>query len=205
MNRLPRSTLTLLAVLAALVIVTGTVLLTARSPEDRLAALAPRADTLPSLPARSAANSVDFSRVREAALFYATRTYLPPPDPTRAGPPRPDYQFVAVMILPNDRSVAYLRSADRSTVVKVRLGESLGGWPVVAIEPRRVLLSLDGQQVEITSSTPASVPGLSRVTLSAPAAAPKTGVRVLGNASGRAAASVPTRVETEARLYRPPQ
>ena len=176
------------------------------SPVDEARTVQPRLLDVPAPPV-SLAPVVDYEALRNQALFHATRAYVAAPDPSKAGPARPDYQFVAALIMPNNRSIAYVRHPGQPQSRKIGINDDLDGWQVASIEQQRIVLKTSTDTFEIAAEHKVTGLGITRVVLAQSTNnQPTSGARVLG-----AQGSIPLQnrsavgQETEARLYRPPQ
>jgi hypothetical protein len=150
------------------------------------------------------------STLQDRPLFYASRHSYTPPPPSAlpVAPPKPDYRLVGTFVIPSKPTVA-LMSSPAGASRKVKAGDDLDGWSVVAVENGRVVLQFQGQTTEITSSGKTGSTGLQRMPIPlAPQAAQNStsGVRVLGNEMPRVSLSqsVPDVPSSSPRLYRPP-
>jgi hypothetical protein len=102
------------------------------------------------------AQSLDrLSATRDRPLFSPTRRPTPPPPP-----PPPEQPPVAVVPQPPNLTLSGIvmddegaRAIIRSSATKadrVQIGDDIGGWKVVQIEGRRLVLSLDGRFATFT-------------------------------------------------------
>src|SRR5215470_6294154 len=95
------------------------------------------------------------SATRDRPLFSPTRRPTPPPPP-----PPPEQPPVAVVPQPPNLTLSGIvmddegaRAIIRSSATKadrVQIGDDIGGWKVVQIEGRRLVLSLDGRFATFT-------------------------------------------------------
>jgi len=87
--------------------------------------------------------SVDaFSAINDRSLFDAERRAIAPAStPTQGGaaPPPPNVVLVGVIIDARDR-LALVKTPESPLAVSVKLGASIGGWQVSAIEADRIVL-----------------------------------------------------------------
>jgi hypothetical protein len=129
-----------------------------RPPFDRTpdpSALADKAGETPALPAEGgalpsplAAQPLDrLSATRERPLFSPTRRPPPPPPPVVAAPeppppPPPDVALFGI-VMDGDEAHAVVRAGPAEKVMRVRVGDDIGGWKVAQIDGRRLILSLD--------------------------------------------------------------
>lgn len=179
-----------------------------------------RTDELLATPARDiklAVGSVDLppagadvASIQDAALFHASRRFYvaPPPNPVPVAPPRPDYRLAGTFVVPNKPNAAWLMSNSTQQSLRVKVGESVGGWTVQGIEKGRVLLQYENETMQIGDPARPATGGLNVVPMKRTTIATATGVKMLGNP----AAPVPgpqieqgaAPVGGDARLYRPP-
>jgi hypothetical protein len=188
-----------------------------------LAALAwngTRTDELLATPARDvpvAVGSIDLpppgadvASIQDAALFHASRRFYvaPPPSSVPVAPPRPDYRLAGTFVVPNKPTAAWLMSNSTQQSLRVKVGESVGGWNVQGIEKGRVLLQYENETVQIGDSGRPVSGGLNVVPMKRTTIATATGVKVLGNPGATVPGSQIEQgappVSGEARLYRPP-
>jgi hypothetical protein len=104
------------------------------------------------------AGSTDLSAIRDNAIFYAHRSFYQPPHPGQ-NVPLPEYDFSGSIALPQGKKVAFVRRKSDKSTKTVHVGDDLDGWRVEQIDPSRVVLTRDAQQVEIKSPSQ-SDPGL---------------------------------------------
>jgi hypothetical protein len=103
--------------------------------------------------------SVDLLAIRDNAVFYTHRSFYQPPHPGQSVPV-PEYEFAGSMALPQGKKVAFVRRKSDKSNKTVHVGDDLDGWRVELIDPNRVVLARDAQQVEIKAATSQSEPGL---------------------------------------------
>jgi hypothetical protein len=103
--------------------------------------------------------SVDLLAIRDNAVFYTHRSFYQSPPPGQSVPV-PEYEFAGSMALPQGKKVAFVRRKSDKSNKTVHIGDDLDGWRVELIEPGRVVVAKDAQQVEIKSATSQSEPGL---------------------------------------------
>lgn len=91
------------------------------------------------------------SATRERPLFAPTRRQPPPPslvatreEPPAPPPPPPSIELSGVIMDAVDAR-ALIRSASTNQIMRVRVGDEIGGWKVVLIERRQLVLSLEGR------------------------------------------------------------
>ena len=100
------------------------------------------------LPSPLAAQPLDrLSATRERPLFSPTRRPPPPPPPVVAAPeppppPPPDVALFGI-VMDGDEVHAVVRAGPAEKVMRVRVGDDIGGWKVAQIDGRRLILSLD--------------------------------------------------------------
>ena len=104
------------------------------------------------LPSPLAAQPLDrLSATRERPLFSPTRRPPPPPPPVVAPPepptPPPPPPSVALfgIVMDGDEAHAIVRAGPADKIMRVAVGDDIGGWKVAQIEERRLVLSLDGR------------------------------------------------------------
>jgi hypothetical protein len=102
------------------------------------------------LPSPLAAQPLDrLSATRERPLFSPTRRPPPPPPPVVSAPepppPPPPPPNVALfgIVMDGDEAHAVVRTGPADKIMRVRVGDEIGGWKVAEIEGRRLVLSLD--------------------------------------------------------------
>lgn len=102
---------------------------------------------VPPLPAVSAGTPLlDSALIRDRALFYSARAWVPPPAPPA---PVPAYQVASLLILPDGKSVAIVKSASQPASVKLHVHDGLEGWTVEEISMAHVVLSNQNQRAEL--------------------------------------------------------
>jgi len=102
------------------------------------------------LPSPLAAQPLDrLSATRERPLFSPTRRPPPPPPPVVAAPPPPpppppppDVALFGI-VTDGDETQAVVRAGPAAKIMRVRVGDDIGGWKVAEIDGRRLVLSLD--------------------------------------------------------------
>jgi hypothetical protein len=102
------------------------------------------------LPSPLAAQSLDLlSATRKRPLFSPTRRPPAPPAPIvnapEAPPPPPPPPDVALfgIVMDGDEARAVVRTGPAQKIMRVRIGDDIGGWKVSQIEGRRLVLSRD--------------------------------------------------------------
>jgi hypothetical protein len=124
-------------------------------------ALTNKAGETPALPARSSEGAATpssplatqpldhLSATRERPLFSPTRRPPPPPPPVVSAPeppppplPPPDVALFGI-VMDGDEAHAVVRAGPANRIMRVRVGDDIGGWKVAQIEGRRLVLSLD--------------------------------------------------------------
>jgi len=181
-------------------------------------AIAPDATTSKKVALDVPGRSIDFLAVQSAAAFYETRQFYVPPI-VESKPPRPDFRLVGTMALPQKPMVAMLVHNQTGIQSKVRKGEQLEGWTVISVEPKRVLLQLGDDQLEVNTKSGGSLSGSPTNAVQASASVgemssgnvPSGGVRVLGspapaqgNSMQGSSGMMLRAPSSESRLYRPP-
>jgi general secretion pathway protein N len=95
-----------------------------------------------------------FSVTRDRPLFSPTRrppapppaaAALPPPPP----PPPPDVLLLGV-VMDGDDAHALVRTGAAGKILRLRIGDEIGGWKVGQIESRKVVLLLNGRTATFT-------------------------------------------------------
>ncbi len=102
------------------------------------------------LPSPLAAQPLDrLSATRERPLFSPTRRPPPPPppvviapEPPPPPPPPPDVALFGI-VMDGDEAHAVVRAGAAGKIMRVRVGDDIGGWKVAQIEGRRLVLSRD--------------------------------------------------------------
>jgi hypothetical protein len=104
------------------------------------------------LPSPLAAQPLDrLSATRERPLFSPTRRPQPPPPVVAAAPepppppaPPPNVALFGI-VMDGDEARAVVRAGPAEKIMRVGIGDDVGGWKVAQIEGRRLVLSLDGR------------------------------------------------------------
>jgi general secretion pathway protein N len=104
-----------------------------------------------------AAQTLDrLSATRERPLFSPTRRPPPPPPEIVRGPepppppaPPPNVALFGI-VMDGEEARAVVRAGPANQVVRVRIGDDVGGWKVSQIEGRKLVLSLDGRLATFT-------------------------------------------------------
>ena len=84
--------------------------------------------------------------IRDRAVFYISRVWIPPPAPPL---PTPAYHVASVLVLPDGKSVAIVRKTGGTDSTKLHLHDSLDGWSVAEIALNHVVLSNQTQRTEL--------------------------------------------------------
>ncbi len=113
-------------------------------PQDPKPSLSPLANPL----VKQSLSSLDMTRQRP--LFAPSRHKPPPPEkrpvvavtPPPQPPPPPTVSLLGI-VKEDDGTRAVLKSGGSDKVVRVRIGDDVGGWKIAEITARRVTLSLD--------------------------------------------------------------
>jgi general secretion pathway protein N len=97
------------------------------------------------------------SATRDRPLFSPTRRPPAPPPPIVVAPappppPPPPPPNVALygVVMDGEEARAVIRSGPTEKVVRVRIGDNVGGWRVAQIEGRKLVLALDGRLATFT-------------------------------------------------------
>jgi general secretion pathway protein N len=97
------------------------------------------------------------SASRDRPLFATSRRPPPPPPPpvTIAAappppPPLPPNVSLIGIVVEADEARAVVRVPPKNDVIRVHIGEAIGGWRVTQIEGRKLVLSLNDQSVTFT-------------------------------------------------------
>jgi hypothetical protein len=105
------------------------------------------------------------SATRKRPLFSPTRRPPPLPEPIVRGPeppppplPPPHVALFGI-VMDGDEARAIVRTSPADHVVRVRIGDDVGGWKVAQIEARRLVLALDGRVATFTMFTGNSAGG----------------------------------------------
>ena len=101
-------------------------------------------------PSPLAAQPLDrLSATRERPLFSPTRRPPAPPppvvqapEPPPPPPPPPDVALFGI-VMDGDEAQAVVRAGAADKMMRVRVGDDIGGWKVAQIDGRRLILSLD--------------------------------------------------------------
>ena len=104
------------------------------------------------LPSPLAAQPLDrLSATRERPLFSPTRRSLPPPPVVAAAPepppppaPPPNVALFGI-VMDGAQAHAVVRAGPAENIMRVGIGDDIGGWKVAHIEGRRLVLSLNGR------------------------------------------------------------
>jgi hypothetical protein len=94
-----------------------------------------------------------FSATRDRPLFSPTRRPpLPPPVLVAAPPPPPLPPNVALLgvIMDGEQAQAVVRAGPTEKVLRVSIGDDIGGWKVGQIEERKLVLLLNGRTATFT-------------------------------------------------------
>jgi hypothetical protein len=106
-------------------------------------------------------HALDVARLQESPLFYETRRLYVPPAPTAlATPPRPDFKFAGVFIVPGKPPIALLIDNASGVSRKVKPGDNVNGWTVQAVENKRVLLAYASENMELAGPIHAGGSGM---------------------------------------------
>jgi hypothetical protein len=91
---------------------------------------------------------------RERPLFSPTRRPPPPPVVQSAAPPPPPPPPPNValfgVVMDGDEARAIVRTGPAAAVMRVRVGDDIGGWRVAQIDGRRIVLVLDDRIATFT-------------------------------------------------------
>jgi general secretion pathway protein N len=105
------------------------------------------------------------STTRERPLFSPTRRPPPPPPVVRNAEPPPPPPLpppnVALfgVVMDGDEVRAIVRTAAAANVMRVRVGDDIGGWRVAQIDGRRLVLVLDDRIATFTMFAGSSAKG----------------------------------------------
>lgn len=91
--------------------------------------------------------------IQDRALFYPTRQFYVPPAPGITSSPKPDYRLLGTILTTGRPAVALLQPTGSAVTKRVRPGDDLEGWTVLAVERTRVRLRHDADQYEIEGAT----------------------------------------------------
>jgi len=96
------------------------------------------------------------STTRERPLFSPTRRPPAPPPkivvapaPPAPPPPPPNVALYGI-VMDGEEARAMIRSGPTEKMMRVRIGDDVGGWKVAQIEGRKLVLSLDGRLATFT-------------------------------------------------------
>jgi type II secretory pathway component PulC len=96
------------------------------------------------------------SATRERPLFSPTRRPPPPPppvvhapEPPPPPPPPPDVALLGI-VMDGDEARAVIRTSPAAKVMRVGIGDDIGGWTVRQIEEQHLVLSLDDRIETVT-------------------------------------------------------
>jgi general secretion pathway protein N len=93
------------------------------------------------------------SSTRDRPLFSPTRRPpAPPPIVAAAPPPPPPAPDVALLgvVMDGDEARAVVRAGPAAKILRVGIGDDIGGWKVGQIEARQLVLLLDGRTATFT-------------------------------------------------------
>jgi len=128
------------------------------------------------LPSPLAAQPLDrLSATRARPLFSPTRRPPAPPPPVVVAseppppPPPPDVALFGI-VMDGDGAQAVVRAGPADKIVRVRVGDDIGGWKVAQIDGRRLILSLDDRIATFLMFAGNSANGAPRTGAEAPAA-----------------------------------
>jgi hypothetical protein len=129
------------------------------------------------LPSPLAAQPLDrLSATRERPLFSPTRRPPPrpppvvvAPEPPPPPPPPPDVALFGI-VMDGDEVHAVVRAGPAAKIMRVRVGDDIGGWKVAQIDGRRLILSLDDRIATFLMFAGNSANGAPRTGPEAPAA-----------------------------------
>jgi hypothetical protein len=96
------------------------------------------------------------SNTRDRPLFSPTRRPpAPPPVVAAAPPPPPPPPDVALLgvVMDGEDARAVVRTGPAAKVLRVGIGDDIGGWKVGQIEARQLVLLLDGRTATFTMFT----------------------------------------------------
>jgi general secretion pathway protein N len=116
------------------------------SPRDS----APPVSPLAALPLERMSNT------RDRPLFSPTRRPPPPPPVVAVAPPPPlpppDVALLGV-VMDGEDARAVVRTGPAAKILRVGIGDDIGGWKVGQIEARQLVLLLDGRTATFTMFT----------------------------------------------------
>jgi hypothetical protein len=118
-------------------------------PRPQVQAPAPATPTA-GLVSPLAVHPVDrLSATRERPLFSPSRRPPAPPppiiNPPPPPPPGPPNVTLVGIVMDADEARAIVQSGPKNEIRRVRIGDDIGGWKVVQIEGRRLVLKLDSR------------------------------------------------------------
>jgi hypothetical protein len=123
---------------------------------DEIAPSTGAVDSVPAAPI-AAIPLESLAATRERPLFSPSRRpQLPPPPPpvAQAAPPPPAAAAPSVVlvgiVLDNDRARAVLRVGPDNKVMRVEIGDDVGGWKVSQIEGQHLVVSLGDRSATFT-------------------------------------------------------
>ncbi len=96
------------------------------------------------------------SATRERPLFSPTRRPVPTPiahvpeAPPPPPPPPPPNVALFGIVMDGDEARAIVRTGPAEKMIRVRIGDDIGGWTVGQIDGRKLVLSLDGRVAVFT-------------------------------------------------------
>jgi hypothetical protein len=93
-----------------------------------------------------------FSATRDRPLFSPTRRPPAPPVIVAAPPPPPPPPNVALLgvVMDGEQAHAVVRTGPTEKVLRVSIGDDIGGWKVGQIEQRKLVLLLNGRTATFT-------------------------------------------------------
>jgi hypothetical protein len=92
------------------------------------------------------------SNTRDRPLFSPTRRPPAPPPVVAAAPPPlppPDVALLGV-VMDGEEARAVVRTGPAAKILRVGIGDDIGGWKVGQIEARQLVLLLDGRTAKFT-------------------------------------------------------
>jgi hypothetical protein len=96
------------------------------------------------------------SNTRDRPLFSPTRRPPPPPPVVAVAPPPPppppDVALLGV-VMDGEDARAVVRAGPAAKILRVGIGDDIGGWKVGQIEARQLVLLLDGRTATFTMFT----------------------------------------------------
>jgi hypothetical protein len=96
---------------------------------------------------------------RERPLFSPTRRPVPPPaviarveppPPPPPAPPEPPSLALFGIVMDGEGARAVVRASSSDKVVRLRIGDEIGGWQVTQIERQRLVVSLNERSATFT-------------------------------------------------------